>query len=110
MTSYRRSKLRNIPTVVDGIRFASKKEARRWCELCLLERAGAIRNLRRQVVYQLAVNGHPICKYVPDFVYYENGLEIIEDVKGQKSGVPYQLFTVKRKLLFALYGLEVIEI
>jgi hypothetical protein len=69
------------PTVYDGIRFASKREAKRYLELKLMEKAGRISNLRRQVRYPLVIE----TTYVADFVYDEKGEEIVEDVKGHRT-------------------------
>ena len=73
---------------LDFLRFDSKGEQARWANLKLLERAGEISNLRRQVRYPLLAhssNGKPpaiVAHYVADFVYTENECEIIEDFKG----------------------------
>jgi Protein of unknown function (DUF1064) len=82
-------------TTVDGIRFDSIKEAARWQELRLLERAGEIRNLRRQIVIPLqGVNG-PLktktgraMKLTVDFGYQDKRLdwaEVLEDSKGMRT-------------------------
>ena len=60
-------KFRNVPTSVGDVLFDSKREAARYQELRLLERAGEITALRVQPRYPLAVNGVPICAYVGDF-------------------------------------------
>lgn len=65
--------------------FHSQKEARRSFDLELLESAGAISNLRRQVPFVLG--GIPQITYVADFVYSEGGKQIAEDVKGFLTGV-----------------------
>ncbi len=98
-------KYRNVPTVVDGIRFASKREAFRYCELKLLERAGDIKELRLQPRYPLAVNGLHVSTYVGDFEYVESksGRLITEDSKGVRT----RDFINKAKLFHALYGREV---
>lgn len=76
-------KFRNKPFVdADGIRWDSQAEARRWSELKLLERAGHISGLERQVTVPLVVNGQKICALRPDYVYWENGVRIYEDMKG----------------------------
>ena len=105
------SKYRNVRTEVDGVSFASKKEARRWSELLLLQRAGQIRDLERQVRFALDVNGIPICHYVADFTYFilnpASGLEgwsfICEDSKGVETDV----FKLKAKLMKAVHGIDV---
>jgi len=102
------NKYHNQPVVVDGIRFASKREARRWLELRELEKAGVIRNLRRQVKYPLSVNGQLICTYIGDFSYVEaaSGREHLEDAKGVRTAV----YLLKRRLLLALRGIRIEEI
>jgi hypothetical protein len=96
-------KYRNTPTVVDGIRFASKREATRYAHLKLLERAGAITDLRLQPRYPMTVNGLHVCTYVGDFEFVENGRTITEDAKGVKTAE----FILKSKMFHALYGREV---
>lgn len=98
-------KYRNVPTTVDGVLFASKKEARRWGELQLLQRAGVIRELRRQVAFPLAVNGVPICKYISDFTYNEGKSNhlTVEDSKG----VLTKDCALKLKLMKAIHGIDV---
>jgi hypothetical protein len=84
----KRSKYRAIPTVVDGIRFSSKAEAKRYGELKLLERAGEISDLNRQQRYPLRAyeyedkDTQEIGHYVGDFEYLEKGKWVVEDVKG----------------------------
>lgn len=105
------NKFRNIPTEVDGIRFASKAEARRYQELKLLMRAGEIESLELQKRYPLVVNGVKVGTYVSDFTYrerYQDGPytlhnEVDEDVKGVATPV----FKLKAKLFKAQYGREI---
>jgi hypothetical protein len=84
--------------VVDGITFDSKKEAHRYLELKTLQDNNVIRNLARQVPFELVpkFNGERAVKYVADFVYtnVETGKIIVEDVKGFKTDV----YKLKRKL------------
>ncbi len=100
------SKYRAIPTVVDGVRFASKKEARRYGELKLLERAKKITGLILQPRFPCIVGEQLICTYVGDFSYLEphstSGIlcVVVEDVKGMQT----PLFKLKWKLVQALYG------
>ena len=102
-----RSKYGARKTVVDGITFASGKEARRYAELKLMERAGAIRDLQLQPRYELQAgfrdgNGNAVRKieYVADFYYVEKGgLRVAEDVKGVRTDV----YKLKRKLFMARY-------
>ncbi len=103
----RKPKYRNEKVVVDGIRFDSKREARRHQELKLMFRAGLIANLRRQVLYPLYVNGILICRYKADFVYLDlkSGKEIVEDAKGFRT----KEYRIKAKLFEALYGHPILE-
>lgn len=101
------NKYRNQRTVVDGIVFDSHKEACRWCELRLLERAGEIQSLQRQVAFELipkSRHGRAI-RYVADFVYIESGQQVIEDVKGMRTDV-YKL----KKRMMAEQGKEIREV
>ena len=100
-------------TELDGITFDSKKEANRYAELKLLERSGAIHNLRRQVRYELIPaqkkDGKTIeraCHYIADFVYEENGKTVVEDVKGFRT----KEYVLKRKLMLRVHGIEVREV
>lgn len=94
-------KYRAVPTVIDGIKFASKKEARRYSELKLLERAGDIKNLKRQVRYKLNMP----TVYVADFEYEwkHGGGKVTEDVKGYAT----REFKRKARLMKEQYGIEV---
>ena len=74
-----------IRTVVDGVSFASKAEARRYGVLKLLAAAGEISDLTLQPVIPLVVNGQTIGKYIGDFRYVENGEVVIEDVKSKPT-------------------------
>lgn len=99
------SKYGAIRTEIDGITFASKREAARYQELKLMECAKAIKGLELQPTYKLIVNDRLICKYIGDFRYIENGQLVVEDSKGFKT----RDYRIKKKLLHALYGLEVRE-
>lgn len=102
-----RPKYGNRKTVVDNITFASAKEAKRYGELKLLERAGAIYDLVLQPRHKLAVNGRHVCTYVPDFSYCEQGRGVvIEDVKGVRTPA----YVIKAKLFHAVLGIQVTEI
>jgi hypothetical protein len=101
----RPSKYRNKPQVVDGVRFASKAEAKRDAELLLLQRADKISNLKRQPRYPLVVNGVKVCTYVGDWEYVEKEQPggptqtICEDRKGVKTPA----FKIKWALAKALF-------
>jgi len=110
----------NARKIVDGsLTFDSKKEHSRWLELSLLERAGEISNLQRQVKFELIpkqTKSDGSCErptsYVADFVYFDKktGKKVVEDVKGMKIGPVYNVFVIKRKLMLFKYGIEVKEI
>ena len=93
------SKYAAKPTHVNGIRFASKREAARYGELSNLQRAGVIAHLELQPRFPLIVGVHLICTYVVDFRYLENGRSVTEDVKGFKTPE----YKLKRKLLLATH-------
>ena len=114
---------------VDGIEFDSKKEARRYQELLLLQKAGEIYMLERQKVYELLpaqrepdtvgkrggiIKGKLLeraVEYVADFVYTDkNGKTGVEDVKGFREGGAYAVFVLKRKLMLYRYGIKIIEV
>lgn len=107
------SKYHAKKTVVDGITFDSKKEARRWQELKLLERAGSINDLKRQVRYELIPafdvgdKHYRPTSYVADFVYTDtkSGTEVVEDVKGVRTDV----YRLKAKMFAHRYGVSIRE-
>ncbi len=102
--SYR--KYSNVKTKVDGYTFDSKKEASRFTELKLLLRAGMITKLVLQPKFRIRVKGQKICTYIADFMYERDGKRIVEDVKGVKTPV----YKLKKKLVKATHGIEVVEI
>jgi hypothetical protein len=100
------SKYHAKKTTVDGITFDSRREADRYLVLKGMEEDGAIEDLRRQVRYELIpafdVDGRhyrPVY-YVADFVYREDGREVVEDVKGMRTDV----YRLKSKLFARRYG------
>ncbi len=98
----------------DGETFDSVKEYRRFCELSLLEKAGMVTDLKRQVKYELIpsmrVNGKVAerpCTYVADFVYKdESGSVVVEDTKGYKT----KDYIIKRKLMLWVHGIRIREV
>ena len=100
------SKYRAKAVVVDGIRFASQKEAKRYGELKLLQMAGKISGLKMQERHSIDINGVHICDYLSDFSYTENGERTVEDVKGVKTDV----YRIKRLLVWACLGIEIVEV
>lgn len=118
------SKYHSKKVIVGGEVFDSRKEYRRFCELSLLQKAGAITELQRQVEYELipaqrgpdtvGVRGgikkgrviEQKCSYVADFVYKENGKTVVEDTKGFKT----KDYIIKRKLMLWVHGIKIKEI
>lgn len=105
------SKYHAKKTVVDGITFDSRREADRYLVLKGMEEDGLIEDLRRQVRYELVpafdVDGRHyrhVC-YVADFVYVEDGKEVVEDVKGMRTDV----YKLKSKLFARRYGMAIRE-
>lgn len=124
-----KSKYGSRKVTVDGITFDSKKEAVRYRQLKLLERAGEISDLRLQVKYVLipAQYEHPHsmtkagrgkclereCSYVADFVYnvplidgQKPWIPIVEDTKGFKT----EAYKIKRKLMLHIHGIRIREV
>ena len=108
------SKYRNKRIICDGIKFDSQKEAQRYRELCLMERAGELTALKLQPRYKLAVGGIPLrypsgrqVTYVADFEYQRKGEygRTIEDVKGMKTPV----YKIKQAIMMAM-GKTIVEI
>lgn len=99
-------------TAPDGQKFDSVKEYHRWGCLRLMERAGVISDLKRQVRFELIprIGEERACNYIADFTYLENGKLVVEDVKGYKKGAAYELFVIKRKLMLWIHGIKIREV
>ena len=107
MTKYKAKK-----TVVDGITFDSKKEAARYVELKMMERAGEITDLELQPKFTLQKKykngvGKAIREvyYIADFQYKQNGETVIEDVKGMRTDV----YKLKKKMFEWIYYPQTIK-
>ena len=102
-------------TEIDGIVFDSGREARRYSQLKLMERAGEIRDLKLQVKYNLIprqnkpdgkIIERPV-DYIADFVYKDAaGNTVVEDAKGRKT----KEYIIKRKLMLYVHGIRVQEV
>lgn len=112
-----RSKYHARRTEIDGITFDSAAEARRYGELKLMQAAGEIAGLELQPSFRIDVNGQHICTYKADFRYLDGAVlmtdgangytkTVYEDVKGMRTPV----YRLKKKLVEALYGIEIIEV
>lgn len=95
-------------TVVDGHLFDSIAEARRYSELRMTELAGGLRDLELQPSFELLVNGIKVGVYRADFRYMspDSGAVVVEDVKGFRTPT----YRLKRKLVEAIYGIEIVEV
>lgn len=119
-TVKKRGKFGNVKTLVDGEKFDSKKEARRFIELRNLQSQGLIHGLKTQVAYSMIINGQKICRYVADFVYYTESIHpmpeadslrsiVVEDVKSDITR-KNPVYRLKKKLMKALHNIEITEI
>ena len=106
-------KYKNRKLTIDGEVFDSQKEARRYEELALLQRAGQISDLKRQVRYELIptqrIGGKVVeksCVYIADFVYTENDETVVEDTKGFRT----KDYIIKRKLMLHVHGIRIREV
>lgn len=114
----RRSKYGSRKVKIDGIVFDSGKEGNRYRELKLLERAGKIWDLKRQVPFTLIPTqkeGRKVveraCKYIADFTYMKSGTDgvaelVVEDTKGFKTPE----YIIKRKLMLKEFGIQIKEV
>lgn len=95
---------------IDGMVFDSKKEASRWGQLKLMERAGLIKDIQTQVKFELIPKqeGERACSYVADFVYTDcnTGKKVVEDTKGYRT----EVYRIKRKLMLWVHNIKIIEI
>jgi hypothetical protein len=100
MNSKRKGKYNAQKTVIDGIKFDSKKEANRYCELKLLLKAGEISDLHLQPIFILqedfnkSERHYRAITYRADFQYVENGKTVVEDAKGVRT----EVYKIKKKL------------
>ena len=99
------NKYLNKKTEVDGIIFDSKREAARWLELKMLERAGKITDLERQVRFEVCPKKYANKRaryYIADFVYKEDGKPVIEDVKSYMTR-KLAVYSLKKALVQVNY-------
>ena len=108
-------KYHNKKVVRDGETFDSVKEYHHWIELCLMEKAGLISDLQRQVKYVLIPSQKEgkktierECSYRADFVYTDNetGETVVEDVKGMRT----EVYKIKRKLMLWVHHIKICEV
>jgi Protein of unknown function (DUF1064) len=102
----RGNKYRAVKTTVDGRKFDSKAEAKRGAELELLQRAGAISNLKYQVRYKFHHNGTDLGSYIADFVYDDARGVVVEDVKSEMTA-KLPMFKMKERMMRAFHGIVI---
>jgi len=85
-------------------KFDSKGEHMRWCDLRLMEKAGEIRALERQVPLEFKIDGKRMFRYIADFCYFQGGERIYEDFKGYDT----PLSKLKRKIIEAHYHVKIL--
>lgn len=108
------NKYHNKKIAYAGEMFDSRKELNRYIELLLLQKAGKISGLRRQVKFELIpplrdAQGRPAeraCCYIADYVYTENGKTVVEDAKGIRT----EVYKIKRKLMLWVHGIQIREV
>ena len=112
-------KYNNKKVVINGITYDSKKEYQRHCDLMLMEKAGLISQLQRQVKYELIptqrIDGKVVerpISYIADFVYHKDGGWVVEDVKGYRdpASAGYAKFVLKRKMMLWIHGIRITEV
>lgn len=111
----KRPKYGNKKAEADGHVFDSEKERRRYHEICLQLRAGAISDLQMQVVFVLVpsvrLDGKmkPAVRYVADFVYMQQGAQVVEDVKSEATR-KLPVYRLKKHLMKHVHDIEVREV
>lgn len=107
-------KFKNKKTEIDGHKFDSKAESRRYLELKTLAQTHKIEDLRLQVPFELIPSQYQdgkcverSIKFIADFTYQENGILVVEDVKSPATITP--AFVLKRKLMLYIHGIRVKE-
>lgn len=117
MINFKKSKYHNVKVEVDGIKFDSGREAKRYKALKELQRLGIISELRLQIPYELCpaqyvlgFNGKQICarrsmKYIADFVYIRDRVEIVNDSKGMRL----KEYIQKKNLMKRIYDIDILE-
>jgi hypothetical protein len=102
-----RSKYGNKRVKVDGRTFASKKEAKVYNDLKILQGGGHIEGFKCQVTYPFRFNDVKICSYRADFVVkWNNGRVDVWDAKGFRTPE----YKIKKNLMKAFYGIDIVEV
>ena len=100
-----------IDRTIDGLTFDSKKEAIRYAELKLFERAGLIELLETQPSWIVAINGHRLCRYTADFMYLDvkTGLTVIEETKSSGTAKD-AAYRIRKRAAELAHGIKIVEI
>lgn len=101
----KRSKYGNRKTVIDGIRFDSKREAEYYAELKLREKAGEVFEVEMQRPFAIVINGQLVCTYKSDFHFYDAIAKRRRVVDTKGFATPE--FKLKKKLMKAVLGLDI---
>jgi hypothetical protein len=96
-------KFKAKPTETDGIKFSSKKEAKRYNNLKTLQNIGEVIFFLRQVPFHLPGGVKYVCDF---FIFWANGEVTIEDVKGFKT----ETYKAKKKMVEAIYPIIILEV
>ena len=104
-----RLKYNNVKKEVDGKKFDSTKESKRYLELKSMVERGEISELHEQVKFTFAHNGVKICSYIADFTYNKDGKEVVEDVKSEMTK-KLPVYKMKKKMMVAFFGIEINEV
>ena len=109
-----KNKFNAIRCEYNGINYDSTKEANyaKGLDLCMRSINGIkVKSWSRQIKFPIIVKGVAICKYYLDFkVEYEDGHVEYIDVKGYTKGTQYRLFKIKKKLVEAIYNINIKEV
>lgn len=102
-------------TYYRGEAYDSKKEAQFHARLDLQrgisEPSQKVVGVARQVPYKIVINGILVCTYYLDFlITYADNRRRYVDIKGLKKGAAYQIFRLKKKMVEAMYGIEIEEV
>jgi hypothetical protein len=102
----KKSKYKNIIVEIDGIKFRSKREGQRYCDLKMLMRCGVVKFFEMQVPYEIT-KGIKKRRYFLDFkVFWSDGHITHEDVKGKRT----DLYSLKKDLIKDIYNIDIVEI
>ena len=111
------ARIKSVKVEVDGIKFDSKREAKRAGQLQMMEKHGIISKLRFQVAFPLATEESiesakkrglgklAIPKYKADFVYMRDGVKVVEDSKGFRT----EMYRIKKRFMKLIYDIDILE-